>query len=144
MDPRYPPKNRRLRPLPQYQIHILHEGGKLELDTAKLVWLLLNRPRKILDYQPAPGKSSILSLEPALVYLEEDLEIALDPDEMMRFLTLSLDPWEATALRKLYGDCFQLSNAFYAEDGMPKCRMYWPINELEQKRIELRKRQRRQ
>lgn len=127
----YTPKNRMPTELPILEIQVEHADGIEKTDPNGAVASALfgasgedlnGKPGtaglrmnivRLAELSPVPGRSSVVSGEPALVYRAETVELALSPDEMHRFLDRSLTPDEYFAIRGRYGMFFEIHEDFY-------------------------------
>ena len=80
----YPAKNRRPTDLPILRIEIEHAGGIDVNDPNGIIMAVLGEPWRLADLQPVPGWGSDISMEPAVLYRADDLEVALTPLEYIR------------------------------------------------------------
>lgn len=127
----FPPKNRRRECLPILRKEIEDANGVSVFDPNGLVMALLTDLDRLLEMPPladagptssgpagsaGSGRASDLSGEPAVLYRSDDLEIALTPAELVRYIAHDLAPEEYFALRERFGMHFEIHDDFYDEE----------------------------
>lgn len=114
--PTYPPKNRRSTSLPILRIEIEHSEGIEVFDPNGILMALVREPARLFGLAPLPSRASDLSLEPAVLYRADDLEVALSPEELIRLAAHNLAPVEYKALRDRFGMAHEWHEDFYDPD----------------------------
>lgn len=69
--------------------------------------------RRHTGLRPIPGKTSIITGEPAVLYRTQEVEIALTPEELGRLVRRSLTPKEFFAICDAVSCPFELHSDFY-------------------------------
>ena len=115
-NPKYPPRNRRATELPVLRIEIEHADGTEVFDPNGMIGFLLTRKNDMLAWRPVPGRVSDISGKPALLYRAADYEVALTPEEMLRYTAYDLKPDEFFAIRERLGDHFEIHDDMYDEE----------------------------
>jgi hypothetical protein len=86
-------------------------GEAPEFNQAGLMpWTKLFNP---LALRPKPGVASVLSGEDAVVYRADDVEIAMSPQELYRFICHDLRPDEFRALMDRFGSFHEIHDDYY-------------------------------
>jgi hypothetical protein len=98
------------------RVQIDHADGQWTGDPNSLVMLSFT-PSVILAWQPLDRESDISGTLGALVYRDHDGEVALTPDELLRFIRLDLRPAEYLALRAKFGVRWMWHDDFYDDEG---------------------------
>jgi hypothetical protein len=115
---RFPPRNRLPDELPILRIEVEHADGLEAFDPNGMIICLLGRKAEMLAWNPLPDRVSDVSGEPAVLYRSHDCEVALAPEELVRYVGHALKPEEYFALRERHGDHFEIHDDFYdAETG---------------------------
>jgi hypothetical protein len=112
----YPARNRTSKELPILRIEIQHAEGTIVLDPNGAAILGHDEPIDVRTLKPVPGRLSDCSAQSAVLYRSQNIEIALSPKELRRFLRLDLSPKEFFALRDKYGIFFEIHDDFYDEE----------------------------
>lgn len=107
------PRNRLEQELDILRIEVEHAGGLLVLDPNKSIMLAVGSPQEVLTLGPLPDKKSVISAEPAVIYRAGNVEVPLDPAELLRLMTTSLQPDEFFRLMEVYGSAFEWHDDFY-------------------------------
>lgn len=74
--------------------------------------------RRHTELQPIPGKFSIVSNEPAVLYRTQEAELALTPEELGRLARRSLTSREFFAICDAVGATYELHDDFYSVEGL--------------------------
>lgn len=111
IDPEYPPRNRREQSLPVLHIEIEDGNGVHVLDPNSLIMAEVSGSLRNMLRQPVAD--SMLSGHPGYLFREDDVELALAPDELSRLIRRNLKPGEYLTLRDRFGIFFSIHDDFY-------------------------------
>jgi hypothetical protein len=109
-------KNRLTTPLGFLKILIIDADGQHQFDPNSL--LMATFQGELFYLKPTDTKS-ILSGNPAVTYMSQDISVPLTIDELVRLVTLNLKPREYRKLVSTYGIAHEWHSDFYAENGYP-------------------------
>jgi hypothetical protein len=119
--PENTPRNRQATKLGMLRIEVEHAGGVETLDPNREIMAILQRPDEVTSWGPVPGRTSVLSGEPAILYRADDLEVPLTVPEYVRLVGRELRPEEFRALLREYGDAFEWHDDFYDPETGEAC-----------------------
>jgi len=94
-------------------IEVVHQGGKLPLDTSLAIMAALHGPKGF--NLPKPTVPSVLSGELGYVVRLDWAEIPMTVAEMCRYFLRNLTPEEFFTLARKYGVFYEISDKFYDE-----------------------------
>lgn len=112
----YPKKNRLDEELPVLRIEIQHADGVEVTDPNGQIFQILQRPEMLLAWKPVPGRVSVISGRPAILYRSEDFEAPLTLDEYVGLVGRELEPNEYLALLRHFGSAFDWHEDFADPD----------------------------
>lgn len=107
------PRNRKQTGLAILQIQIEHATGKHEFNPNSALMTAIQTPEVILDLEPFPGRKSLITGGPAIIYRSDDLEIPLTQEETLRLMLTALRPKEYKAIVTHFGDAYEWHDDFY-------------------------------
>lgn len=109
-------RNRRDESLDVLHLEVEHAAGVERMDPNGQIIMLVRDTEKVLGWQPVPGRVSVISGRPAILYRAEDFEIPLTVGEYVGLVGRELEPHEALRIMEEYGPAFDWHDDFYDEE----------------------------
>lgn len=106
------PRNRAAKPIGR-AVQIQHAGGTARTDRAGLVRMVALQPTHLADFRPVPGRYSVISGAPALIYHCGNLEIPLTAEEISAMTSQVLRPFQVRVLKSIYGGALEWQPSLY-------------------------------